>query len=52
MTYLMSMQLQTCIEESLEFITLKIQPTLACSQLQHPLTRDKPVPPTGKVNSF
>ena len=49
MTMLMwLLQLQTCIEESVEFITLKIQPTLSCSQLQHPLIRDKPFP-TGKV---
>lgn len=40
-------QLQTFIEESVEFITLKVQPTLACSQPQPPLLRDKPIP-SGK----
>jgi hypothetical protein len=43
------LQLQTFIEESVEFITLKIQPTLACSQPHPPLLRDKPIP-TGKVS--
>jgi len=45
---LLVLQLQTFIEESVEFITLKIQPTLACSQPHPPLSRDKPIP-TGKV---
>jgi hypothetical protein len=49
LTVVTLLQLQTFIEESVEFITLKIQPTLACSQPHPPLLRDKPIP-TGKVS--